>query len=206
MSGTYQVDTPRLRLRQWRDNDLESFIALNADCRVMEHFPGTLSGRESAELMARLRGNIIERGWGFFAVDVKPFMRFIGFTGLNVFSGLPVQSAPLPIGIEGDGVEIGWRLLPRFWGRGFASEAAMAALYLGFRELGLSEIVAFTSLTNSQSMAVMQRIGMQDTGKNFRHPKLEPDSRLSEHVLYRITATEFDPGEKAEPRIALTVS
>jgi RimJ/RimL family protein N-acetyltransferase len=86
-------------------------------------------------------------------------------------------------------VEIGWRLHPDFWSRGFATEAASAALQFGFEEAGLTEIVAFTTTMNTRSQAVMMRIGMvRDVEADFDHPSLPEGSPLRRHVLYRATA------------------
>jgi RimJ/RimL family protein N-acetyltransferase len=86
-------------------------------------------------------------------------------------------------------VEIGWRLHPDFWGHGYATEAAAASLRFGFDEVGLNEIVAFTTTLNTRSQAVMARIGMRrDVAGDFDHPSVPVDSPLRRHVLYRASA------------------
>jgi RimJ/RimL family protein N-acetyltransferase len=83
-------------------------------------------------------------------------------------------------------VEIGWRLHPAHWGRGYATEAAEASRDHGFAG-GLDEIVAFTAAGNLRSQAVMRRIGMaRDPAADFDHPALPEDSPLRSHVLYRV--------------------
>ena len=186
MTAPVILDTPRLRLRQWRDDDLAPFARLNADPRVMAHFPTLLERAASDAVAARLRAEIAERGWGFWAVEAKNDATratkdgpggFIGFTGLRI------PAVPLPIG---PCVEIGWRLAAEHWGHGFASEAARAALDYGFRTLGLTEIVSFTALQNERSQAVMRRIGMQHRGEVFEHPGVAPGHPLRAHCLYRL--------------------
>ncbi len=84
-------------------------------------------------------------------------------------------------------VEVGWRLDPAAWGFGYATEAARAALAFGFSDLGLGEIVSFTTATNVRSRAVMERVGMtRDPTDDFDHPSLAVDSPLGRHVLYRL--------------------
>ena len=84
-------------------------------------------------------------------------------------------------------MEIGWRLAPSWWGRGYASEAARAALRFGFERVGLDEIVAYTVPANLRSQAVMRRLGMRrDAGADFDHPNLPADHPLRRHVLYRL--------------------
>jgi len=77
------------------------------------------------------------------------------------------------------------------WGRGFATEAARAALRVGFEQLALPDIVSFTSVLNVRSRAVMERIGMHDTRQDFDHPGVPEGSSLRRHCLYRITRAQW---------------
>lgn len=156
------------------------FAALNADSEVMKYFPALLD-RATSDAMAKLCAeHIAERGWGFWAVETANSNEFIGFVGLNI------PRAQFPFS---PCVEIGWRLAKKFWGKGYATEAAKAALDVAFNQLKLAEVVAFTSIHNLPSQAVMQRIGMQRSLPNFASPTLSVDHRLSEHCLYRIRNT-----------------
>ena len=84
-------------------------------------------------------------------------------------------------------VEIAWRLSPEYWGNGYATEGAQAALGYAFDQLDLEEIVSFTATENIRSRQVMERLGMNhDPDDDFNHPELAPEHRLSRHVLYRI--------------------
>ena len=180
-----ELDTPRLRLRQWRASDVVPFAAMNADPRVMEFFPELMRPPESRAVARRIRELIAERGWGLWAVEVRNEAHFIGFVGLH-------EPAPeLPCA---PCVEIGWRLAPAHWGRGYATEAARAALAVGFTRLGLNEIVSFTSLPNLRSQAVMQRLGMRRDAHTFEHPAIPPGSPLREHVLYRLRRSDWEAG------------
>ena len=170
--------TERLMLRAWRDDDLEPFAALNADPAVMEFFPATLTRAESDAAAARIRAELVERGFGLYALEVPGTAEFIGFTGLSVPR---FEAAFIPC------VEIGWRIARAHWGRGYATEAARAALADGFGRLGLDEVVAFTATGNQRSRRVMKRLGMRhDPADDFDHPNLPPGHRLRRHVLYRI--------------------
>jgi RimJ/RimL family protein N-acetyltransferase len=168
---------PRVRLRQWRDGDLERFAQLNADPVAMEYFPSTLTREESDAMAARLTGAIEERGWGFWCLEIDGTCA--GFTGLNV----PSFEAPFM-----PAVEIGWRLVRRCWGHGYATEAARLALDYGFNLLRLQEIVAYTAIANVRSRAVMDRIGMRhDPTGDFEHPRVAIGHPLRRHVLYRLS-------------------
>ena len=181
-----QLSTERLLMRRWRPEDLGPFAQMNADPEVMEFFPGLLSRVDSDALAARADAHIAEHGWGLWALEVaagEDRGRFAGFTGLAVPS---FEAAFTPC------VEIGWRLPRWAWGRGYAAEAARAALQVAFTEVELPEVVSFTSAVNERSQAVMRRIGMtRDVHGDFAHPKLPTDHPLSSHVLYRLRSDDW---------------
>ncbi|MGY6270032.1 GNAT family N-acetyltransferase [Achromobacter denitrificans] len=176
MSISIEVETPRLVLRQWRAADRPPFAALNADPEVTE-FLLPLTVPESDALACRLAAGIDEHGWGFWAVEAPGVAPFIGFVGIK-----PLQSS-LPFA---PGVEIGWRLARAHWGKGYAREAALAALKVGFEQVGLDEIVAFTATGNLRSRAVMEHLGMKMDPAPFDHPAVPEGSPLRQHVLYRV--------------------
>jgi 3-dehydroquinate dehydratase/shikimate dehydrogenase len=172
------ISTKRLILRSWLDEDLEPFSELNADPKVMEYFPTSLNRQESDDLAKRIIEKIKQQGWGLWAVSVPGVANFIGFIGLAVPS-FEAHFTPA--------VEVGWRLAYKFWGQGYATEGALAALEYGFDTLDLKEIVSFTTVTNKRSMAVMKSIGMQHNPEDdFDHPKLSEGHPLRKHVLYRL--------------------
>jgi RimJ/RimL family protein N-acetyltransferase len=173
-----EFDTPRLRLRAWRESDLAPFFALACDPQVMAFLLPLPTRADSDAMVARFQARFAENGWGFWAVEHKASGEFMGFTGLNV----PAASLPFS-----PCVEIGWRFARGWWGQGCASEAARAALQVGFERLGLEEIVAFTAVGNLRSAAVMERIGMaEDLDGAFDHPLLPEGHPLRRHRLYRI--------------------
>ena len=155
----------RLRLRQWCDADEEDFAALNADPQVMAFFPKTLSRAESDALMRRLQLSISERGWGLWAAEPRATGELAGFIGLNV------PSAAFPFS---PCVELAWRLGTRYWGHGYATEGAAAAVRVGFSQLGLQSIVSFTAVGNVRSRAVMSRLGCRSRVKPSRIPACLP--------------------------------
>jgi len=167
----------RVLLRGWVPNDLEPFASLNADRRVMEHFPSSLTRPESdAFVRERVVPPFDELGFGLWAVEVPEVARFIGYVGL-VLHTFEAKFTPC--------VEIGWRLSFPYWGNGYATEAARVAIAFGFEEKGLDEIVSFTVPANRRSVAVMERLGMSHVGE-FDHPKLPVGHGLRRHVLYRL--------------------
>jgi RimJ/RimL family protein N-acetyltransferase len=181
MAELIEFETQRLRLRQWQDRDRVPFAALNADPRVMEFFVAPLATAESDAIVDRCQSRIAERGWGFWAAELKADREFIGFVGLHI------PAAELPFS---PCVEIGWRLALNYWGKGLATEAARGALDVGFKSLELPEIVSFTALGNLRSRAVMERIGMQLSG-TFEHPQVPETSNLRQHCLYRLPRDRY---------------
>ena len=165
----------RVLMREWVPNDLEPFAALNADPRVMEHYPSLLTRAESdAFVHGRIVPQFAERGFGLWAVEVPEVTPFVGYVGLLVHT-FEAEFTPC--------VEIGWRLAFPYWGNGYATEAARVAIGFGFDEGGLDEIVSFTVPANRRSIAVMERLGMSYVGE-FDHPKLPVGHRLRRQVLY----------------------
>ena len=182
MSGLPLLRTERLLLRPWRDTDLPEFAAQNADPEVRAHFPGTLTREESNASAAKIREHAERHGYGPFAVEIPGVAEFAGFIGLM---NIGYQSSFTPA------VEIGWRLGRAYWGRGYATEGARAALGFGFETVGLEEIVSVTVPANRRSWTVMERIGLKrDPAEDFDHPDL-PDGPFKRHVLYRIKREDW---------------
>lgn len=186
-----ELATPRLLLRQWRQADLDPFAALNADPEVMHYFPAPLTREQSDQFAGHVQATIARQGWGLWAVEVFNTAPFIGFVGLNQ-PRFEAHFTPA--------VEVGWRLDRRYWGHGYATEAAAASLTCGFDQLGRDEIVSFTAAVNDQSRRVMQRLGMRhDTADDFDHPAV-PDGPLRRHVLYRMSRENWRDRELSARR------
>lgn len=175
--------TARLKLREWRAEDLAPWAALNADPRVREFFPNVLTFEESGAQMQQVHNHFARHGFGLWAVEVIGGASFIGFIGLSIPS-FHAHFTPC--------VELGYRLAFDAWGHGYASEGAQAALRYGFESLDLTEIVAFTAEGNWRSRRVMERVGMRrDPADDFDHPNLPDGHPLRRHVLYRVGATRW---------------
>jgi RimJ/RimL family protein N-acetyltransferase len=153
---------------------------MNADPEVMEHFPATLSRVQSDELIEAIEAGFEANGFGFWALELHDSGEFVGFAGLAV----PAFEAHFT-----PAVEVGWRLARPAWGKGYASEAGAAALAFGFGEVGLDEIVSFTTVANRRSRAVMERLGMRhDPADDFDHPGIPVGHPQRPHVLYRLVS------------------
>jgi ribosomal-protein-alanine N-acetyltransferase len=177
-----ELQTQRLLLRQWKEQDLAAFAELNSNPTIMEFFPNLLSREQSDTMAQKCQSLIANRGWGLWATELKCTGEFIGYVGLHE----PEATLPcVPC------TEIGWRLHKRHWGRGYATEAASEVVRFGFQDICLNEIVSFTTIANVRSRAVMERLGMINTNENFEHPSIPANHPLSEHVLYKISRSDW---------------
>ncbi len=178
------IETPRLRLRRWRDADRAPFAAMSADPAVMEFFPAPLTAAEADAFIDRIEAHWEARGYGNYALEERETGAFVGLTGLfDVF----------PTAHFAPSVEIGWRLAKPYWSKGYAREAAEAVIAAAFAEHDFPEIVAFTAKPNTRSAGLMQRLGMtRDPADDFEHPGVPEGHPLRLHVLYRLKREEFE--------------
>jgi RimJ/RimL family protein N-acetyltransferase len=171
------VETSRLLLRRWRDSDREPFAELNADPQTLLYFPQTFGRQHSDTMIDQAEADFDRLGFGRWALQRKDTGEFIGFTGLAVLPGDIPQA--------GGGVEVGWRLAKHAWRHGYATEAALAAVRVGFDGVGLAEIWSTTAVLNEPSQAVMRRIGMTEVAR-FEHPRISDGHPLKPHVTYHL--------------------
>lgn len=171
------IETERLVLRAYREEDRDAFAALTGDPRVGYWVANVKDRAQSDVMMDRLNAHIAAHGYGLWGVARKTDDKIIGLCGLD-----PIAAGDLPVG---PGVEMAWRMIPEVWRQGLASEAAAAALGWGLANLAAPEILAFTADTNLASQGVMRRIGMTaDPSRDFDHPRLAADHPLLRHVVY----------------------
>jgi RimJ/RimL family protein N-acetyltransferase len=164
-------------------------VGLPAELRsVMEFYPSTLTAEESDAMVDRITSTFSTEGLGLWALEAPNVASFVGYVGL-----WPARfDAPFT-----PAVEVGWRLAPSYWGRGYATEAARTAVDDGFRRLALSEIVSFTAVINRRSRRVMERLGMtRDPQGDFDHPALADGNLLRPHVLYRLDRSAWRSAEE----------
>lgn len=169
--------TSRLLLRPWRDADVAAYAELSADPAVMEFLQPVSEPGAAEAWAARVRNHWQQHGFGQWVVEIHGEANLIGVVGLSTVS-YEAHFTPA--------VEVAWRLARAQWGRGYATEAARAALDYGFDTLGLAEIVANTVPANLRSRRVMERLGMTRRPEDdFDHPNV-PAGPLKRNVLYRL--------------------
>ena len=179
------VETERLVLREWRDDDLEPFHAICSDPEVMATLGPVMTMPEVANLIGRMQNLQSELGHCFWALECKEAGDLLGWCGL-------IRGTAANTPITGK-LEIGWRLARRSWGHGYATEAARCAMQWAFNNQPDDTIWAITSFDNQPSRAVMKRLGMQRrVDLDFDHPNVPNDSPLLRHVTYAIERSDWE--------------
>ena len=175
------IETARLLLRNWREEDFGPFVEATNTPAVMRwlggvHDPDHLRDR----LRSRFMGWQEECGFTFWALERKADGALIGFCGLKIADD---EGSP----VEGE-YEVGWRLCEDAWGRGYAKEAAIASLDFAFGQLGAERVVALTVTGNEGSWGLMERLGMT------RRPDLDydgPDWAETPVIVYVMKRDEW---------------
>jgi ribosomal-protein-alanine N-acetyltransferase len=146
---------------------------------------------QTSDWMMRIERGFERHGYGLWALELPGETELAGFVGLvDVDRALPCAPA----------VEIGWRMDSGYWGRGFATEAAARVADYAFGELGLRDLVSTTSVPNARSQAVMERLGMtHDPVDDFEHPAVPAGHPLAPHVLYRLSAAQWQRSRTPSP-------
>jgi RimJ/RimL family protein N-acetyltransferase len=183
MTTPPELSSPRLLLRQWNSADYHPFAALCADPEVMQFFISSVIDSATAHAKIDKWSRLLAiNGWGFWALESKTDREFVGFAGLQV----PAQDHPyMPC------VEIGWRLARKFWGRGYATEAARTVLDYAFENLSMIDVIATTAVGNTRSNAVMERLGMHGPEATFQFPGVPASNPLGTCVLYRVSRQQW---------------
>jgi RimJ/RimL family protein N-acetyltransferase len=175
LGGAVILTTGRLKLRTFLPGDLEPFAALNADPDVMEFLGGPLAQAQSDAVLRGAHQCFAKRGFGKIAVERIEDGMFLGTCGLSVEDWYP------------EDLEIGWRLARRFWGNGYAAEAAAAWLDYAFDKLGAPRVISITDVPNERSLAVMKRLGLR-----FDHEaRLSESGETFDSVVYSLTPVEW---------------
>ena len=172
------LETQYLILRQWRETDFDFYANLTSNKEVMKFFPKTLSKEESNNAVRKFSKLLKEKSWGFWAVEEKSSNKFLGYAGLHA----PQTKFPFS-----PCVEIAWRMEDEYWENGYVKEAGETILKYAFEEIGLEEIVYFSSIHNHKTEALVCQLGMKKENETFPHPFVEVGHHLSEHYLYKIS-------------------
>jgi len=177
------LQSNRLLLRPWRDADRAPYAELALDPVAMQFLASPARPETPDGWIDRQIARMAQGEPAYLAVERRDTHEFVGAVGLT-HTAYEAHFTPA--------IQVGWRLLRRHWGQGYATEAAGAALDYGFTALAAEEIVAVTVPANLLSQQVMQRLGMtRSAADDFDHPRLPEGDPLRRHVLYRITRARW---------------
>ena len=171
------IETERVTLRPWREEDVAEFARVTNTPAVMEFLGGVRDPKEFDGSYERVTASQKENGFCFWIVERRSDGALLGFCGLKVGNTPP---------IEGE-IEIGWRLREDAWGQGYAREAAEAALEWAWRNLSCGRVVAITAAGNKRSWGLMERLGMRRLHDlDFEHPDVPVGNKAKAHITYAI--------------------
>ena len=187
LTQVLQLETSRLTLRRWREDDRAAFAEMNADPVVMQYFEAPFTRQQSDEAIDRYLAAFDRNGFSFFAATLRDTGAFAGTIGLQIMRDV-VPNLPQPA------VEIGWRLTQAAQGQGLATEGARAIVDFAFSQLGLNEVVAITALPNGASRHVMEKLGMTHRPElDFDHPRVPAGHQYQRHTLYSLRNPTLKP-------------
>lgn len=173
----FRHETARLVLRDWRDDDWAEFWRVTNTPAVMRWLGGVAGDATRAAARARLESYRADHGHTFWVTERKEDGALLGFCGLK-----RSNQAGGPQGM----MEVGWRLREDAWGKGYAKEAAAAALDLAFGRFGADEVIALTVERNTASWGLMDRLGMERRADlDFASPDFDPENPVI--ISYAIT-------------------
>jgi len=143
-----EIETQRLRLRQFRNGDLDAYAPMCADPQVMQYLGTgvTLTRPEAWRSMATILGHWQMLGYGMFAIELKSSGELLGRAGFLDPPGWP-------------GFEVGWVLGRQYWGNGYAIEAAKACRDFAFHQLGRDKVISLIRPDNKPSIRVAEKLG-----------------------------------------------
>ena len=152
------IFTERLMLRKLTNEDLDNIFLLDSNPEVMKYVgvPPTTEKGESARMLENIINQYQNNGTGRLAVIEKETSQFIGWSGIKLLTD------------EVNGLknvyELGYRFLPEFWGKGYATESALASLDLGFNQLNAEKIYAYADIDNQSSNHILTKLGFENKG------------------------------------------
>jgi RimJ/RimL family protein N-acetyltransferase len=171
------IETSRLSMRVWREEDVAELLRVTNTPRVMEHFGGVQPAETFDAAYARMRQSLADDGFCFWILERRQDGAILGICGLKRGTVEPIM----------DEIEIGWRLREDCWGQGYAREAAEASLAWAWANLACAKIFAITVPGNARSWGLMERLGMRRRRDlDFAHPNFAADHPLSAHITYEI--------------------
>lgn len=154
----FYIETERLILRDLLESDVDGMFELDSNPLVHKYLGNKpiKTKTQAEEAIHFIRQQYAERGIGRFAAIEKASGDFIGWTGLKFNTGDKEVLVD-----KRDFYDIGYRFIPRYWGKGYASESSFATLDFGFKELNIETMSGAAEIGNIASNKVLQKIGLK---------------------------------------------
>ncbi len=154
----FYLETERLILREFRESETEGIFELDSNAEVHKYLGNNpiTTYKQAEDIITFFEEQYKERGIGRFAAFEKESGEFIGWSGLKLNTGEKEELNGFT-----DFIDIGYRFIPRFWGKGYASESAFACLDFGFKEMNYDIIYGAADVENIGSNKILQKIGLQ---------------------------------------------
>lgn len=173
------IETDRLLLRPWREEDKPGFHTLANTPVMMEHFGGPVARAKHDAIIDRQIEQQARHGHCMWAVEIRGSGELAGVCGLRIggHAGTPVPEE----------LEIGWRIGEKYWGHGVAREAAEASIAWGWENTARPRIAAWTVIGNTRSWGLMERLGMRRRADmDFHHPEYAADDPVGAMIVWAI--------------------
>jgi RimJ/RimL family protein N-acetyltransferase len=175
------IETERLLLRPWREADRGRFASVINTPAMMRYFGGVMSAAECDAFLDKRIDDQHRHGMSYWAVELRSTGALIGSCGVRIADNYP-EHFPI-FGMT----EAGWRIGERWWGQGFATEAALASIAWLWREREVPEVAAWTSRPNRPSQEVMRKLAMRRRPDlDFDHPAVPSENGLRAHVVFSL--------------------
>jgi len=148
---TIHIETERLRLRDFTNEDLDDCWRLSSIEEVMRYTAQSIPSRSEMQqiIEKEIMGDYEKHGFGFWIMELKSTGEFMGYCGLKRWQK------------DNDEVVIGYRMFKKFWGKGYASEATIPCVEYGFNKLGLNRIAGYAHPDNLGSVKVLRKLHME---------------------------------------------
>ncbi|WOD45246.1 GNAT family N-acetyltransferase [Hwangdonia lutea] len=152
---TFHIETERLILRELRPTDLNGMFELDANPEVHKYLGNkpVKTIEESQKILDSVFNQYKQRGIGRFAAIEKLSGNFIGWSGIRLNTEYNMNGYTRYY-------DVGYRFIPKYWGKGYATESGKAAVNYAFNELKLTELYATTHLENEASHRALLKIGL----------------------------------------------
>lgn len=171
------IETERLILRPWREEDIAEFARVTNTPAVMEFLGGVKEPEAFQGSFERVTASQEKNRFCFWIVERRIDGALLGFCGLKVGNTPPIVGE----------IEIGWRLREDAWGQGYAREAAIATLEWAWQNLDCDRVVAITAAGNKRSWGLMERLGMHRLhDMDFEHPDVPAGDKAKPHITYAV--------------------